>query len=60
MFQYSSLLNELPENVQILTLEPWAHNSILLRLEHIGDPSSDPKLAVPVTIDLEVSIIKLF
>ncbi|CAH1405830.1 unnamed protein product [Nezara viridula] len=50
---YSSLLNELPENVQILTFEPWAHNSILLRLEHIGDPSSDPKLAVPVTIDLE-------
>ncbi|KAJ9579724.1 hypothetical protein L9F63_004650 [Diploptera punctata] len=43
--EYSALKSSLPQNIQILTLEPWKNSTLLLRLEHIlemGDESSLP------------------
>lgn len=40
--------------MQILTLEPWKDNTILLRLEHIFQKDEDTELSQPVTVDLEV------
>ena len=50
--QYSGLKRSLPNNVQILTLEPWKGFSFLLRLEHILEKGEDPKLSQPAVIDL--------
>lgn len=55
--QYSALRKSLPENVNILTLEPWTEVTYLLRLEHIFEKDEDPELSSPVTINLEVEII---
>ena len=43
----------LPDNVHILTLEPWNHNQILLRLEHQFDVDEDAELSLPVKISLK-------
>lgn len=44
---------DLPENVNILTLETWNDNGdVLIRLEHLFEPSEDPILSLPVTVDL--------
>ncbi|XP_050536747.1 lysosomal alpha-mannosidase-like [Daktulosphaira vitifoliae] len=51
--QYSSMRNSLPKNVQLLTLEPWKENTILLRLEHIFEYNEDKNLSKPVTLNLE-------
>nr|BAN21200.1 lysosomal alpha-mannosidase [Riptortus pedestris] len=45
--EFSSLKTALPSTVQILTLEPWSNDKILLRLEHISTKAD------AVTIDLE-------
>ncbi|CAH0387767.1 unnamed protein product [Bemisia tabaci] len=50
--QYSGLVNALPENVQILTLEPWKERSLLLRLEHIYQKDEDP-INNATTVDLQ-------
>ncbi|XP_057335979.1 lysosomal alpha-mannosidase-like [Microplitis mediator] len=50
--QGSSLLNEIPKNLQILTLEPWKDNTILLRLEHLFEKNEAGALSQSVTIDL--------
>ena len=51
---HSTLLREpLPQNVHILTLEPWKENQILLRLEHQFDIDEDPNLSLPVKVNLK-------
>ncbi|XP_049791934.1 lysosomal alpha-mannosidase-like [Schistocerca nitens] len=51
--QFSGLSQELPENIQILTLEPWKEGSLLLRLEHILEKGEDTELSQPATVNLE-------
>mgnify|MGYP005983619713 len=53
--QFSNLKTSLPDNVQLLTLEPWKDNTILLRLEHVLEKDDDPNLSVDVTVDLSVN-----
>jgi lysosomal alpha-mannosidase len=51
---YSGLLNPLPKNVHLLTLEQWKNDSYLLRLEHFYQTNDDPDgLSMPVTVDLK-------
>ncbi|XP_067011637.2 lysosomal alpha-mannosidase [Anabrus simplex] len=50
--EYYGLNVALPPNVQILTLEPWKGNSLLLRLEHIMEIKDDPTLSRPATVSL--------
>uniref|UniRef100_A0A6P7FYF0 alpha-mannosidase n=1 Tax=Diabrotica virgifera virgifera TaxID=50390 RepID=A0A6P7FYF0_DIAVI len=51
--QYSALNEDLPENVNILTLEPWTSGSYLLRFEHILEKNEDPNLSNKSTISIE-------
>ncbi|KAL1517915.1 hypothetical protein ABEB36_001615 [Hypothenemus hampei] len=51
--QFSGLQRSLPNNIHILTLEPWTQGNYLLRLEHNFEPDLDPILSRSVTIDLE-------
>ncbi|XP_049857093.1 lysosomal alpha-mannosidase-like [Schistocerca gregaria] len=51
--QFSGLRQELPQNVKILTLEPWKDTSLLLRLEHMLEKEEDTNLSQPATINLE-------
>ena len=55
MLQHSGLARNLPENVHILTLEPWREHELLLRLEHIMEKDEDPELSKPVIVDLKVN-----
>lgn len=41
----------MPENVHLLTLEPWKPNQILVRFEHILALGEDEQLAKPATFD---------
>lgn len=50
--QFSNLKTPLPENVHILSLEPWNNNTVLLRLEHILEKNDDENLSKEVTVDL--------
>jgi hypothetical protein len=47
---------ELPENVNLLTLENRSDGSYLIRLEHIYDVGEDKILSKPVTVSLQVNI----
>ncbi|KAF2897558.1 hypothetical protein ILUMI_08618 [Ignelater luminosus] len=51
--EYSGLTKSLPDNVQILTLEPWYGMNFLLRLEHVLERNEDPNLSKPVTVNLK-------
>ncbi|KRT79202.1 glycoside hydrolase, partial [Oryctes borbonicus] len=53
--EFSGLTRALPDNVQILTLEPWkvTEKSILLRLEHVLEKNEDPTLSETVTVNLD-------
>ncbi|CAG9841041.1 unnamed protein product [Diabrotica balteata] len=51
--QYSGLSEELPENVNILTLEPWRSGSYLVRFEHILEKNEDPNLSNTSTFNIE-------
>merc|ERR1719242_2067763 len=46
------LRDSLPDNIHILTLEPWKENQILLRLEHQFDIDEDPQLSLPVKVNI--------
>ncbi|XP_034939557.1 lysosomal alpha-mannosidase isoform X1 [Chelonus insularis] len=50
--QHIGLRKPLPANLQILTLEPWKDNMILLRLEHLFEIGEDSELSQPVEINL--------
>ncbi|KAJ8967857.1 hypothetical protein NQ314_002606 [Rhamnusium bicolor] len=53
-FKYSALLEALPENINILSFEPWTNNTYLLRFEHIMEKNDDPDLSKPATLDIDV------
>ncbi|XP_076297759.1 lysosomal alpha-mannosidase II [Lasioglossum baleicum] len=48
----SGLNNSLPENVHMLTLEPWVHNTVILRLEHIFEKGESETYSKPAEVDL--------
>ncbi|GJQ67661.1 hypothetical protein Trydic_g16491 [Trypoxylus dichotomus] len=52
-FEFSGLTKALPDNVQILTLEPWNEESLLLRLEHIFSVNEDATLSQIATVHLD-------
>lgn len=54
MLQFSGLATALPNNVQILTLEPWTNDKVLLRLEHIFSKDEDNVLSQPATLNIGV------
>ena len=56
--QFSGLRSDVPDNVNILTLEPWDDGTVLLRLEHTLEKGEDENLSQEVTVD--VSVIFLY
>ncbi|XP_049819511.1 lysosomal alpha-mannosidase-like isoform X2 [Aethina tumida] len=48
-FEYVSIKKSLPDNVNVLTLEPWKDNSYILRLENIYESDENSNVA---TVDL--------
>ncbi|KAJ8951614.1 hypothetical protein NQ318_012284 [Aromia moschata] len=58
VMEYAGLKRALPDNVQILTLEPWKGFSFLLRLEHVFESNDDPALSQTVTVDLKITTEK--
>ena len=42
----------LPEQVHLLTFEPWNKDSFLIRFEHILEKNEDPQLSQPVKFNL--------
>ncbi|KAG5881082.1 hypothetical protein JTB14_034142 [Gonioctena quinquepunctata] len=55
---YSGLVAPFPENINILTLEPWANDTYLLRMEHIMEKGEDSHLSDDVTINHIKDIFK--
>jgi lysosomal alpha-mannosidase len=49
---FDGLAKTLPDNVHILTLEPWQEDSYVLRLEHILENNEDDSLSQAVSVDL--------
>ncbi|XP_044269574.1 lysosomal alpha-mannosidase-like isoform X2 [Tribolium madens] len=52
-FKFEGLTKLLPENVKILTLEPWQDNTYILRLEHTLEKDEDAVLSQRVVVDIE-------
>ncbi|KAJ6645895.1 Lysosomal alpha-mannosidase, partial [Pseudolycoriella hygida] len=50
---YSALSLSLPQNVNLMTLEPWKENSILIRFEHILEANEDPEYSKPAKFHLK-------
>ncbi|XP_058452835.1 lysosomal alpha-mannosidase-like [Malaya genurostris] len=51
---FTALTTSLPENVNLLTFEPWkGSNNFLVRFEHLLEKNEDPLYSLPVTIDLQ-------
>lgn len=53
IFQNSSLKMVLPENVYLMTFEPWKTDEYLIRFEHILEKNDDTELSKPVSFDLK-------
>ncbi|KAI2808070.1 carbohydrate binding [Blomia tropicalis] len=51
--KYSALINPLPEQIHLLTLERWMEGHFLLRLEHYFQTNEDAELSKPVTLNLK-------
>ncbi|XP_074026193.1 lysosomal alpha-mannosidase isoform X2 [Leptinotarsa decemlineata] len=56
---YSGLAR-LPDNINILTFEPWKGNTYLLRLEHIMEKNEDAQLSDKVILENIQNIFKHF
>ena len=50
--KFIGLNKKLPPNINLLTLEPWTDNRLLLRLEHIFEVNEDPKYSRPRRVAL--------
>ncbi|GAB6018756.1 hypothetical protein CHUAL_000428 [Chamberlinius hualienensis] len=51
---FSGLTTPLPDNVHLLTVEPWNNNTLLLRLEHFYEKTDDPDgLSLPVVVNIQ-------
>lgn len=59
-FQASHLTLALPQNVYMMTLEPWRDNSYLVRFEHLLEKDEDATYSKPATFDLLDVFGKLF
>ncbi|XP_060520105.1 lysosomal alpha-mannosidase-like [Cylas formicarius] len=53
LMEFHGLTGSLPENVHILTLEPWRKSSFLLRLEHMYAEGEDTLLSEPAIVDIK-------
>lgn len=49
---FTGLKGKLPQNVKLLTLEPWSQDKLLIRLEHIFKKDEDPLYSRAEKIDL--------
>ncbi|KAK5639939.1 hypothetical protein RI129_010750 [Pyrocoelia pectoralis] len=52
-YLFSGFMSSLPDNVRLLTLESFAPNKLLLRLEHPFSKDDDEILGKPVIVDLK-------
>jgi lysosomal alpha-mannosidase len=59
MTSFSGVGKALPENVNLLTLENWKKNQLLIRLEHFYESSDNNDLSKAVTVDLQ-TLFKTF
>lgn len=50
--QHSSIGLSLPQNVYLMTFEPWKDDSRLIRFEHLLEKDEDPNLSAPVRFNL--------
>lgn len=50
--QHSTIGLALPEQIYLMTFEPWKENSFLIRFEHLLEKNEDPELSKPVTFNL--------
>ncbi|XP_066143719.1 lysosomal alpha-mannosidase-like [Euwallacea fornicatus] len=50
--QFSGLKEKLPENINVLSLEPRTDTTHILRLEHILEKNEDSSLSQEVTVDI--------
>ncbi|XP_055714111.1 lysosomal alpha-mannosidase isoform X1 [Phlebotomus papatasi] len=50
---YSGVALSLPQNVKLLTLEPWKDLSFLMRFEHILEQNDDPEYSKSVTFNFK-------
>ncbi|XP_055848477.1 lysosomal alpha-mannosidase isoform X1 [Episyrphus balteatus] len=50
---FSGLTLSLPQNINLMTFEPWHENEILIRFEHILEKDEDPEYSKPVTFYLK-------
>lgn len=53
LLQFSGLTLSLPQNINLMTFEPWHQNEILVRFEHILEKDEDPEYSKPVTFYLK-------
>ncbi|XP_065339498.1 lysosomal alpha-mannosidase-like [Cloeon dipterum] len=49
---YTGLRREVPPNVNLLTLEPWNGEGMLVRVEHFLEKNDDPELSQPINVPL--------
>jgi lysosomal alpha-mannosidase len=50
--QHSGIGLSLPQNVYLMTFEPWKDGASLIRFEHILEKNEDPELSQPVRFNL--------
>jgi Glycosyl hydrolases family 38 C-terminal beta sandwich domain len=53
--QYTGLQTVFPDNVNLLTLEPWNGDDILVRYEHFYEQNDDPQLSMKTYAPTQVS-----
>ncbi|XP_049286781.1 lysosomal alpha-mannosidase-like isoform X4 [Anopheles funestus] len=49
---YSAIAQQLPANVNLLTLEPWKDGTVLVRFEHLFEKNEDPVYSQVVRINV--------
>uniref|UniRef100_A0A182T033 Glycosyl hydrolases family 38 C-terminal beta sandwich domain-containing protein n=1 Tax=Anopheles maculatus TaxID=74869 RepID=A0A182T033_9DIPT len=49
---YSAIAQQLPPNVNLLTLEPWKDGTVLVRFEHLFEKHEDPVYSQAVRINV--------
>ncbi|XP_035775636.1 lysosomal alpha-mannosidase-like [Anopheles albimanus] len=49
---YSAIAQQLPPNVNLLTLEPWKDGTVLVRFEHLFEQGEDPVFSKPIQFNI--------
>lgn len=52
LFKHSAIGLSLPQNIYLMTFEPWKDGSFLIRFEHILEKDEDPELSKPTRFNL--------